>query len=208
MTANVGPTAVLAVLRDWGRTPLSGSLAGGTPTLLRLGELSFDDAVMQALQSREEAGTAPDEAVDAEPRTPPAAAPESAEGTGSLPSHEAAAIVREASRARIDPALLAALRRTENGRPGREFGVLSVPAEGLDAQTRVAANTVRNTIARFEQAGGVALDPTTGRYTEDFLRFLSSRYAPQEAANDPTGLNRHHAANLIALYRKASDAKG
>ncbi|HSW50654.1 MAG TPA: hypothetical protein VLH09_10790 [Bryobacteraceae bacterium] len=207
MTASVSPTAVLAVLREWGRTPPSGSLAGAAPTSLRLGELSFEDAVMQALQSQE-ARTAPNVVVAEESRAPHATAPESPGGTSSLPSREAAAIVREASRARIDPALLAALRRTENGRPGREFGVLSVPAEGLDAQTRVAANTVRNTIARFEQAGGVALDPTTGRYTEAFLRFLSSRYAPCGAANDPAGLNRHHAVNLIALYWKASDAKG
>ena len=52
------------------------------------------------------------------------------------------------------------------------------------------------------------LTAISGRYTEDFLRFLSSRYAPVGAQNDPNGLNRFHAANLIAHYRKASRADG
>ena len=101
-----------------------------------------------------------------------------------------------------------ALRRVENGGPGREFGILSVAAEGLDAQARMAANTVKNTIARFEQSGGVVADPASRHYTEEFLTFLSARYAPVNAANDPAGLNRHHAANLVALYRKASADRG
>jgi hypothetical protein len=102
----------------------------------------------------------------------------------------------------VDPALLVALRAAENGAPGREFGVLSVPAPGLEAQARVAANTVRNTLARFAAQGGTAVDPATGRYTPAFLRFLSARYAPLGADNDPHGLNRSHAANLIALYTR------
>jgi hypothetical protein len=121
---------------------------------------------------------------------------------------EAVLIAREGKRAGVDPSLLAALRRTENGGPGREFGVLSVPAPDLDSQARIAANTVRNNLTRFEGSGGIAIDPTSGRYTEDFLRFLSSRYAPVGVQNDPNGLNRFHAANLIAHYRKASRGEG
>jgi len=52
------------------------------------------------------------------------------------------------------------------------------------------------------------VDPVTGRYTETFLRFLSSCYAPAGAENDPSGLNRYHAANLIAIYRKTSTPGG
>ncbi len=129
----------------------------------------------------------------------PAPAPEAG-----LPAREAAVIAREAQRTGIDPNFLAALRRAENGRAGRELGVLSVPAPGLDQQARVAAYTIRNMAARFEKQGGTVVDPATGRYTGSFLRFFSARYAPRGAANDPTDLNRFHTANLIALYRRVS----
>jgi len=35
---------------------------------------------------------------------------------------------------------------------------------------------------------------------EDFVRFLSGRYAPVGADNDPTNLNVHHAPNLTRRY--------
>lgn len=128
--------------------------------------------------------------------------PQASPALEAVPPAEAEVVAREAKRAGVDPALLAALRRTENGGPGREFGVLSVHAPGLEEQARVAANTIRNTAARFQRLGGEAVDPTSGRYTEAFLRFFSARYAPVGAANDPNGLNRFHVANLIAAYRR------
>ena len=141
------------------------------------------------------------------PATPGAGAPEpSRPSTAGLsrgvPSHEATVIEREAARTGVDPALLAALRRVENGRPGREFGVLSVSAPGLEDQARVAATSIRNAASRFERQGGQAIDPATGGYTDGFLRFFSARYAPVGAANDPHGLNRHHAQNLQRLYAR------
>jgi hypothetical protein len=133
----------------------------------------------------------------------PARTPSAPEGSlPGLPTREVEIIAREASRAGVDPALLAALRRAENGGPGREFGVLSVPAPSLDDQARVAANSIRNAAARFERQGGLAVDPATGRYTDEFLRFFSARYAPVGADNDPGGLNRHHARNLQRLYAR------
>jgi hypothetical protein len=117
-----------------------------------------------------------------------------------VPGDEAPLIQEAASRAGIDARFLLALRRTENGGPGREFGVLSVPAPTYDDQARVAAETVRRNIERFERTGRSAVDPASGRYTEDFIRFFSGRYAPIGAANDPAGLNRHHAGNLLKLY--------
>jgi hypothetical protein len=113
-----------------------------------------------------------------------------------------AAIIREASaQAGIDPDFLAALRRVENGGPGREFGVLSAPAPTYRDQARVAAESVRKNIERFR---GEAVDPVTGRYTEPFIRFFSRRYAPEGADNDPMGLNRFHSRNLIKVYQKLS----
>lgn len=109
-------------------------------------------------------------------------------------------IRRAAARAGVDEEFLTALRKIENGGPGREFGVLSVPAPTYEAQARVAAESVRRSRERFEATGASAVDPATGRYTEAFVRFFSSRYAPVGASNDPAGLNRHHAGNLVRRY--------
>ncbi len=209
MTTPVGQAAVALALAARWRGPLSlGAPSDGSPSLLAAGVVSFDGAVLEALAGRGAASVA---------ETPPAGAPsvrldpgpvDMSENARALPDREAAVIAQEADRTSVDPALLVALRRAENGAPGREFGVLSAAADGLEAQARVAATTVRNNVARFERGGGIAVDPATRRYTEDFLRFFSARYAPVGAANDPSGLNRHHAANLIALYRKASGGAG
>lgn len=115
-------------------------------------------------------------------------------------SSEAGVIRGIAEQAGIQPQFLQALRRTEAGGPGREFGVLSVPAPTYQDQARVAAETVQRNIGRFAQVGQPATDPTSGRYTEEFIRFFSKRYAPIGAENDPQGLNRNHAENLLRFY--------
>lgn len=208
MTTPIEPAIALAIAVHGRASLTSGNAPEETPALLRAGALSFDAAVLEALVSRGTGRAAEIPAAEvAQVQIDPGPA-DGPERTAAFPDREAAVIAREADRTSIDPALLVALRRAENGRPGREFGVLSVAAGGLEGQARVAATTVRNTLARFEQGGGVAVDPTTRRYTEDFLRFFSARYAPVGAPNDPRGLNRHHAANLIALYRKASGGSG
>lgn len=209
MTTPLGPAAIALAIAARSRASLAeGNAPGGTRTLLSAGALSFDTAVLEALACREACPPAESAATATAATQPSLSTTDTPGNSVTLPDREAAVIAREADRTSIDPALLVALRRAENGRPGREFGVLSVATGGLEGQARVAATTVRNTLARFEQGGGVAVDPATRRYTEDFLRFLSARYAPVGAPNDPSGLNRHHAANLIALYRKASGGLG
>jgi hypothetical protein len=182
--------------------------------LARLAGLSFEATVAEALAQAgpehlaEAAAAVEEPELSAGGSAAPAPAADAPGRSTALPQREEHAIIRESARTGVDPSLLVALRRTENGGPGREFGVLSVAAPDLDAQARVAANTVRNSIQRFERGGQAALDPATGRYTEEFLRYLSARYAPIGAANDPAGLNRHHAANLIGLYQKVATRGG
>ena len=130
------------------------------------------------------------------------------EAAASVPAAEQVLIRDAASRASVDPRFLGALRRAENGGPGREFGVLSVPAPTYEDQVRLAAASIRRNVERFEATGCVAVDPATGRYSEEFIRFFSNRYAPVGAANDPTGLNQHHARNLIRLYAQAASTSG
>jgi len=100
----------------------------------------------------------------------------------------------------IDPRFLAALREAENGGPGREYGVLSVPAPTYDDQVTIAARTIRNNLDRYRTATGDDPVGWDGRYTEHFILWFSARYAPVGASNDPTGLNSYHARNLSNSY--------
>lgn len=167
-----------------------GALLGGT---LRL-------SLLEALARR----SVETEATQPPPAVLPALAPPAPSSPAEpAPSAEGeAAIIQEtSSQAGIDPDFLAALRRVENGGSGREFGVLSVSAPTYWDQARVAAESVKKNLERYK---GHAIDPATGRYTNAFIRFFSRRYAPEGAANDPMGLNRFHARNLIKVYQKLS----
>jgi hypothetical protein len=113
-------------------------------------------------------------------------------------------ITRTAHKYGVDPAFLVALRRTEAGGPGREFGIISVSAPTYDEQLDWAARSVAAAEKRFEATGQSARDPG-GRYTPEFIRSFSNRYAKVGAPNDPKGLNRNHAPNLIALYGRGGE---
>lgn len=103
----------------------------------------------------------------------------------------------------IDPRFLAALRVTENGGPGRELGILSVPAPTVGDQYEIAARTISNNLGRYEDATGKSPIGNGGVYTDDFIRWFSSIFAPIGASNDPTNLNANHARNLLDSYRRA-----
>ena len=223
MTTPLPPAALPNLFRLWGQLDAVSSVPGrDTRDLLGLSEATFraimfeellgrsqgvqDEAAVPAAEASEQDAAPAPETMErrAASHEAPAAGSEPSASAASAPPREAALIAQEAARTGVDSALLAAIRKAENGRPGREFGVLSVSAPTLESQARVAANTVRNTLLRYAQHGGQAVDPVTGRYTEGFLQYLSARYASVGAANDPLGLNRNHAANLIALYRRVS----
>src|SRR5215471_7757831 len=129
----------------------------------------------------------------------PGAVQQQLQNRPNLSRQEQETIARIAQAQGVDPNFLAALRLTERGGPGREFGVLSVPAPTYEAQATIAAQTIRANQRRFEAQGGQAIGPE-GRYTPEFIQFFSSRYAPLGAANDPTGLNQFHARNLAQFY--------
>lgn len=117
-------------------------------------------------------------------------------------ANEVVEIVRAAEKFGIPIPALCALRVAENGGPGREFGVLSIPAPTYRDQVQIAANSFRNSEARYKAAHDKEARGEDGHYTDDFLRFFSARWAPVGATNDPTNLNAHHAENLIRTYRQ------
>jgi hypothetical protein len=185
--------------------------------LLHLLERSFQVALLDALSRIPKASAPPPTPATSKapiPASTPPSASVNAPSPESETSGEAKAAVGSASeedliraaasQAAIDPRFLHALRRAENGGPGREFGVLSVPAPTYQDQARLAAQSIRRSVERFDAQGRSAIDPVTGRYTEEFIKFFSSRYAPIGAGNDPAGLNRFHARNLIRLYAQLS----
>lgn len=116
--------------------------------------------------------------------------------------NECVSILQAARLMGVPAAALFALRIVENGRPGREFGVLSVPAPRYEDQVLVAARSFRHAEDRYEVETGKEARDDNGRYTEPFLRHFSARWAPIGAENDPDNLNSNHANNLVAAYNQ------
>ena len=97
-------------------------------------------------------------------------------------------------------AVLLALRKTENGGPGLEFGVKSAVAPNYAQQLHLAANSIRNAITRAE-AEGLAVRTPDGYLTDEVLAAFSHRYAPVVGAtDDPHALNANHLPNLRAFH--------
>lgn len=91
--------------------------------------------------------------------------------------------------------ILAAVRYSENGRAGREYGVLHPKALGKSYRTQAgwSAATIQKQFDRYCKAGG---DP------EDVAAYLTSlrnRYCPIGADNDPLGLNSHWLKNVSSF---------
>ena len=119
---------------------------------------------------------------------------------GKLPEHEQAVILATAAEIGVPATFLAAIRIAENGRAGREFGVLSEDADTYDAQCRIAALSIRNNayryVARFKEW---PVDPQ-GRLSEAFTKFMAARWAPSGVENDPTNLNAHWPGNVWRVH--------
>ena len=92
--------------------------------------------------------------------------------------------------------IVAAIRYAENGRKGREYGVLHPRAlnKSYRIQAGWCAATVQKNYDRWEQAGAPG----------EVVVYLGNIYCPVGADNDPTGLNQHWIKNVSKLYKKFS----
>ena len=90
--------------------------------------------------------------------------------------------------------IVAAIRHAENGRAGREYGVLHPKALGKSYRTQAgwAAATVQKQFDRWVKAGKKGT----------FLESLARRYCPVGVKNDPTGLNKHWLKNVTYFTKK------
>lgn len=96
--------------------------------------------------------------------------------------------------------IVAAIRKAENGGPGREFGILGAAVrrdmkrrgDTYRVQAGWCAATVQKNYDRWVKAGSKG----------DFIVFLGKRYCPVGAKNDPNGLNRHWIKNVTRISKE------
>ena len=105
----------------------------------------------------------------------------------------------------VDPFFIAAIRKAENGGPGREFGVLNVGADTYDDQVRVATRTIAGLLSGYLTNPCSALGEVNGmkrvQYTPAFLKAVQEHWAPIGVANDPTNLNSNWLTDVTDAYR-------
>jgi len=101
--------------------------------------------------------------------------------------------------------MLFAIRKTENGRAGKEFGVLHPKAVGpkgqtLDRQAGWAASILNKRINEWQ-----GMDSKSQSGYRGFTHYLQTRYAPHGVQNDPKGLNKHWLNNFTTHYNEHMD---
>jgi hypothetical protein len=100
--------------------------------------------------------------------------------------------IRPECRAKLAP-IVAAIRYSENGSAGREYGILHKRVKPTyRSQAGWCAATVQKNYDRWVKAGSKG----------DYITFLGKRYCPIGAENDPTGLNKHWIKNVTHYSAK------
>jgi len=97
-------------------------------------------------------------------------------------------------------ALMLAVRKQENGKPGLEFGVMAAKDTDLEEQARWAIVTFIKNIQRWERKEG-GWKTKFSNPEQDYIAFLGNRWAPVGAINDPLGLNKYWIPNVQQLYK-------
>jgi len=97
--------------------------------------------------------------------------------------------------------MLYAIRSTENGRAGKEFGVLHRNAVGKPGQTLDKQAGWASSILMKRKGEWEGMDSTTQAKYKGFPHYLQSKYSPTiGATNDPTGLNHNWLKNFTHHY--------
>jgi hypothetical protein len=92
--------------------------------------------------------------------------------------------------------VVAAIRYSENGGPGREYGILHPKCPNTyRGQAGWCCATVYKNFGRYLET-----EPAHPIWMGDFIKFLGDRYAPIDAENDPNGLNANWVPNVTSFY--------
>jgi len=104
--------------------------------------------------------------------------------------------IKKTNRVALNP-IVAAIRYSENGKPGREFGILhSRCPDTFRGQAGWCAATVQKNYDRWLRTKPKECT------TQEFIVFLGARYCPVGADNDPANLNKNWIRNVTHYYRK------
>lgn len=109
-------------------------------------------------------------------------------------------IVRKAQEYSIDPYLLLAMRSTENWRAWIDFWVMKAWIDTFDGQLTMACRIIQNNANRYRKMTWELPMDWSWRFSAEFIWYLSNKYAPIGASNDPNDLNSNHLRNLLAFY--------
>src|SRR5260370_29429640 len=127
------------------------------------------------------------------------------EWTPAVWQDEQALIKIAAARYGVDWHFVAAIRKAEEGGPGREFGVLSVKAPSYAAQLEVCCQTVRHRLVEYDgdnpalELHQVPDGKQAVAYPRDFIAWFRAIWAPHGVANHPTRLNPNSSSNAGSL---------
>ena len=100
--------------------------------------------------------------------------------------------IRPELRSKLAP-IVAAIRYAENGRRGREYGILHKRCPNTyRAQAGWCAATVQKNYDRWVKAGSKG----------EFITYLGGIYCPIGVKNDPTGLNKHWIKNVNKFNKR------
>ena len=101
-------------------------------------------------------------------------------------------------------AMLFAIRKTENGKHGKQFGVLHArayakPGESTDQSLDRQAGWASSILNKREAEWNSMSTKDQGKY-DGFHHYLQTRYAPHGVQNDPRGLNKNWLGNFSTHY--------
>ena len=96
--------------------------------------------------------------------------------------------------------IVAAIRYSENGGKGREYGILHRRCKPTyRSQAGWCAATVQKNWDRYEQHGGDTED------IQEYINFLGNVYCPLDDSRDITGLNQYWQKNVTTFYEDFSE---
>ena len=104
-------------------------------------------------------------------------------------------IKEAASKYGVNPYFMAAIRRAEDGGPGREFGVLSVEAPSYEEQLKVACLTVAHRMVLFHGGAHSRINGVSVM-SFNFIQWFAHIWAPLGVGNDPHNLNANWPDNV------------
>ncbi len=97
-----------------------------------------------------------------------------------------------------------AIRKQENGKKGREFGIMHAQAldTGLVTQAEWAMATIVKDTRRWHEDVLICVGGKSRDDFVDWIEYFGTKYCPIGASNDPKGLNKNWIPNVRRFYKE------